>query len=399
LIVSKDGRELQENSLEYGSLLLVQDGQEIKKGTRLAEWDANNKVLLTEKGGKIEFVDVIENITIQERFDEATGVSNYVVLDRKGEKYQPAVSILDENNEEVAQYYLPAGSFLGVKDGQMVVPGDVLVKMPREVTKTKDITGGLPRIAELFEARMSKDPAIISDIDGEVVFAGLHRGMRKISVVSGAESYDYLVPRGKQLNVVNGERVSAGDLITTGIPVLHDMLRILGPEVVQKYLVDNIQEIYLLQGIKINDRHIEVIVRQMMRKVRIVDSGDSDFLVGDRVDKVHFKNVNSLLKAEGKKVATAKPILMGITTASLDTESFISAASFQETTRILSEAAISGQIDCLNGLKENVIVGKLIPAGTGIESFRNKYLGDDISSLELQARREEEKEIARQLNK
>ncbi|KKP29899.1 MAG: DNA-directed RNA polymerase subunit beta' [candidate division TM6 bacterium GW2011_GWF2_30_66] len=399
LIVSKDGRELQENSLEYGSVLLVQDGQEVKKGTRLAEWDANNKVLLTEKGGKIEFIDVIENITIQERFDETTGVSNYVVLDRKGEKYQPAVSVLNENNEEVAQYYLPAGSFLDVKDGQMVVPGDILVKMPREVTKTKDITGGLPRIAELFEARMSKDPAIISDIDGEVVFAGLHRGMRKISVVSGAESFDYLVPRGKQLNVVNGERVNAGDLITTGVPVLHDMLRILGPETVQKYLVDNIQEIYLLQGIKINDRHIEVIVRQMMRKVRVVDSGDSDFLVGDRVDKVHFKNVNLLLKSEGKKAAIAKPILMGITTASLDTESFISAASFQETTRILSEAAISGQIDCLNGLKENVIVGKLIPAGTGIESFRNKYLGDDISSLELRARQEEEKEIARQLGK
>lgn len=399
LIVSKDGRELQENSLEYGSTLLVNDGQEVKKGTRLAEWDANNKVLLTEKSGKVEFIDIIENITIQERFDEATGVSNYVVLDRKGEKYQPAISILDENNDEIAQYYLPAGSLLAVKDGQKVLSGDTLVKMPREISKTKDITGGLPRIAELFEARIPKDPAIISDIDGDVVFSGLHRGMRKVSVVSGSESYDYLIPRGKQLNVLNGERINAGDLLTTGVPVLHDMLRILGPEVVQKYLVDNIQEIYLLQGIKINDRHIEVIVKQMMRKVRIVEGGDSDFLFGDRVDKVHFKNVNSLLKAEGKKVAVAKPILMGITTASLDTESFISAASFQETTRILSEAAISGQIDCLNGLKENVIVGKVIPAGTGIESFRTKYFGDDVSSLEMQARKEEQREIARHLNK
>ncbi|MFC1842133.1 DNA-directed RNA polymerase subunit beta' [Candidatus Dependentiae bacterium] len=399
LIVSKDGRELQEHALEYGSTLLVEDGQEVKKGKKLAEWDAHNKILLTEKGGKVEFVDVIENVTIQEKFDEATGVSNYIVLDRKGDKYQPAVSILDDKGQEITQYYLPAGSYLAIKDGQRIEPGDVLVKMPREVSKTKDITGGLPRIAELFEARMPKEPAIISDIDGEVVFAGLHRGMRKISIVSGSESYDYLIPRGKQLNVVNGESVSAGDLITTGVPVLHDMLRILGPEVVQKYLVDNIQEIYLLQGIKINDRHIEVIVRQMMRKVRVIESGDSDFLIGDRVDRIHFKNVNSLLKAEGKKVAAAKPFLMGITTASLDTESFISAASFQETTRILSEAAISGQVDCLYGLKENVIVGKLIPAGTGIESFRNKYLGDDMSDLERQAKQEEEKEIDKQLNK
>jgi len=393
VIVSKDGRELQEHNVEYGSTVLVDDGQEIKKGTRLAEWDSHNKVLLTEKAGKVEFVDVIENVTIQERFDEATGVSNYIVLERKGEQYQPAISILDENSEEIAQYYLPTGSYLSVKQGQRVEVGDVLVKMPREVSKTKDITGGLPRIAELFEARMPKDPAIIADIDGEVVFSGLHRGMRKISVVSGDQSYDYLIPRGKQLNVVNGERVNAGDRLTTGVPVLHDMLRILGPEVVQKYLVDNIQEIYLLQGIKINDRHIEIIVKQMMRKVKVVGSGDTDFLVGDRVDKILFKNVNSLLQAEGKKVAVAKPVLMGITTASLDTESFISAASFQETTRILAEAAISGQVDCLSGLKENVIVGKLIPAGTGVKSFRKKYLGDEVSDLEKKAQEEERKEL------
>ena len=395
--VSKDGRELQEHALEYGATLLVKDKQEVKRGQRLAEWDSHSRVLLTEKAGTVEFVDIIENITIQEKFDEATGVSSYVVLERKGEKYQPAVSILDQNGEELVQYYLPSGSFLAVKDKQRVEIGDVLVKTPREISKTKDITGGLPRIAELFEARMPKDPAMIADIDGEVVFAGLHRGMRKISIVSGVESYDYLVPRGKQLNVANGEHVNAGDLITSGSPVLHDMLRILGPEVVQKYLVDNIQEIYLLQGIKINDRHIEIIVRQMMRKVRVIDSGDSDFLIGDRVDRVHFKNVNSLLKAENKRVAAAKPVLMGITTASLDTESFISAASFQETTRILAEAAISGQVDCLYGLKENVIVGKLIPAGTGIETFREKYMGDDISELERQAQTEEAREIKREL--
>jgi DNA-directed RNA polymerase subunit beta' len=216
--------------------------------------------------------------------------------------------------------------------------------------------------------------------------------MRKVSVVSGSESYDYFIPRGKQLNVINGERVSAGDRITTGVPLLHDLLRIMGPDVVQKYLVDHIQEIYRLQGIDINDRHIELISRQMMRKVRITDPGDSDFAIGDKVDRIHFKSINTLLKAEGKKVAVAKPILMGITQASLGTESFISAASFQETTRILAEAAISGQVDHLYGLKENVIVGKLIPAGTGVKEFKEEYLGSDLSDLEKQAIREEERE-------
>ncbi|MCL5875464.1 MAG: DNA-directed RNA polymerase subunit beta', partial [Candidatus Dependentiae bacterium] len=207
-----------------------------------------------------------------------------------------------------------------------------------------------------------------------------------------SQTFDYFIPRGKQLNVANGDKVNAGDRLTSGVPVLHDMLRILGADTVQKYLVDQIQQIYRLQGIDINDKHIEVIVRQMMRKVRVVEQGDADFLIGDRVDRIHFKMVNSLLKAEGKKAAAAKPILMGITQASLGTESFISAASFQETTRILAEAAISGEVDYLYGLKENVIVGKLIPAGTGVSSFKHKYLGDDMSELERQARAEEMKE-------
>jgi DNA-directed RNA polymerase subunit beta' len=296
---------------------------------------------------------------------------------------------VDDAGNEITQYFLPTGSILNVQNNQRISAGDVLVKMPREASKTKDIAGGLPRIAELFEARMPKDPAIISDIDGEVVIGGLHRGLRKITVVSGAESYDYFVPRGKQLNVVNGEHVRAGDQLTIGAPVLHDMLRILGPDVVQRYLVNQIQQIYRLTGVDIHDRHIELIVKQMMRKVRVVDSGDSDFLIGDRVDRIHFTAVNAILRAEGKKVATAKPVLLGITQSSLGTESFISAASFQETTRILAEAALSGQIDHLYGLKENVIVGKLIPAGTGTKVFRKKYLGDDTSALEKQAQEEE----------
>lgn len=375
VVMSPDGRELQRNDLEYGSVLLVPEGQKVEVGTRLVEWDANNRVLLTEFAGNVNFIDLIENVTVQERFDEATGKSTKVILEAKGDKYQPAVSIAKDDSEK-ALYYLPTNAYLMVQDGQQVQIGDVLIKMPREVSRTKDITGGLPRIAELFEARMPKDPAILADIDGEVTFGGIYRGLRKITVSNGEQSFDYLIPRGKQLNIGAGERVNAGDQLTGGVPVLHDILRILGSDVLQKYLVNQIQEIYRLQGIDINDRHIELIVRQMLRKVRIVDPGETDFLIGDRVDKVHFKTVNAALLEENKRPAVAKPILMGITLASLGTESFISAASFQETTRILAEAAISGQVDNLYGLKENVIIGKLIPAGTGIEAFKMKHLDD-----------------------
>lgn len=392
VILSPDGRELQRHDLEYGSVMLVDDKDQVKAGTKLVEWDPNSKVLVTEKSGIVKFVDLIENVTIQERFDEATKKSNFILLEHKSEKYQPALSIESENGDEEAHYYLSPGSYLGVTEGQKVEAGDILVKIPREASKIKDITGGLPRIAELFEARMPKDPAILADIDGEVVIGGLHRGQRKLSIVSGSQTVDYLIPRGKQLNVAHGDYVSAGDQITSGLPILQDILRILGADIVQRYLVDQIQQIYRLQGIDINDRHIELIARQMLRKVRIVDPGDTDFLIGDRVDKVHFKMVNSLIKAEGKRMAVAKPVLMGITQASLGTESFISAASFQETTRILAEAAIAGQVDHLYGLKENVIVGKLIPAGTGIPSFAEKYLGQDISELEKQAQQEEMEE-------
>lgn len=378
LIVSPDGRELQRHELEYGSILLVQDGQKVTIGTKLVEWDPNNKVILTDQAGKVKYVDLIDNVTVQERFDETTNRSTKVVLAHKGEKYQPALSIVNKDGEELAQYNLPANAYLLVEDGQAVKVGEQLVKMPREASRTKDITtGSLPRIAELFEARMPKDPAILADIDGEVVFGGVHRGQRKISIVSKDETFDYLVPISKPLNVINGETVAAGDRLTSGTPILHDILRIMGPDVLQRYIVNQIQEIYRLQGIDINDRHIELIVRQMLRKVRIIDPGDTQFLIGDRVDRIHFKTVNAALQAEGKKFAAGKPVLMGITLASLGTESFISAASFQETTRILAEAAISGQVDHLYGLKENVIIGKLIPAGTGIKQFRKKYLEDE----------------------
>lgn len=393
ILLSIDGRELQDHAVPYGSQLFVQDGASVKKGAKLFEHDTDNKVILTEKSGIVRYVDLVDSVTMQDRLDDATGTVHRVVLDSKGDRYQPAISIVDDNDTEIAFYYLPSSSMLVVNQGQRVSVADVLVKIPQAATKAKDITtGGLPRIAELFEARVSKDPAIISDIDGEVAIGGLHRGMVKLTVSSGKNKFDYFVPRGQQLNISNGEHVSAGDALTSGEPVLHDILRILGPVDLQRYLVNQIQIIYRLHGIDIDDRHIEVIVHQMMRKVRIVDTGDSEFLVGDKIDKIQFKMMNQALKQEGKRVAVGKPILMGITMASLDTESFISAASFQETTRILAEAAVKGAVDHLYGLKENVSIGKLIPAGTGIRSFRDRYIGEDLSEIEKAATMQEREE-------
>ena len=380
VILSNDGRVVQEQPVEYGYVVLVKDGANVKIGEKLIEWDSSNRVLLTESSGYIRYVDLVDNVTIEEA-DNSKGSTNRLILEHREERYQPALSIVNEDGEEVAHYYLPTGSYLSVEPNQKVEIGDILVKMPRDVTKTRDITGGLPRIQELFEARVPKNPAILAEVDGEVVVGGLHRGQRKVSVVAGEQTFDYLVPRGKQLTVFTGDKVSAGDQLTAGEPVLQDMLNILGTEHVERYLVNQIQEIYRLNGIEINDRHIELIVRQMLRKIRIIDSGDTDFLIGDRVDRIHFAMVNSLLRAENKKPATARPVLMGITMASLRTESVLSAASFQETTRILAEAAVAGKVDHLYGLKENVIIGKVIPAGTGIPSFREKYLADDLSDF------------------
>lgn len=373
-IKSQDGRELQDLEVPYGAIVLVQDRQEVQAGIELFKMDAYHDIIVTEKAGTIQYVDIINNITVQEKFDETTNETVKFILEHKSEKHQPALTLVDKEGNEIAQYYLPHGSYLMVKDGQALQVGDVLVKIPRETSKTKDITGGLPRVSEIFEARITKDSAMISDIEGEVLFGGLHRGYRKISVVAGEVVYDYLVPRDKQLIVANGDRIKAGEALTTGAPVLHDILRILGPDAVQHYIVNQVQEIYRLQGVDIDDRHIELIAKQMLRKVRVVESGDSDFLIGDRVDKNHFALVNTALVAEGKQPAVAKPILMGITMASLGTESVFSAASFQETTRILAEASVAGQVDYLYGLKENIIIGKLIPAGTGIASFREHYL-------------------------
>ena len=373
-IFAENGRELQEMQVPYGATVLVKAGQEVAADTELIKVDPHNEVIVSEKEGTVEFVDLINNITCQEKYDEVAQKTFRYILEFKSDKYQPALSI--SKQDERTQYYLPHGSYLLVTDKQYINVGDVIVKIPREVSKTRDITGGLPRVSEIFEARITKDAAIISDIDGEVVFGGLHRGHRKVNVVAGDNSFTYLIPRDRQLIVADGERVKSGDSLTNGVPVLQDVLRIMGVDVLQTYIVNQVQEIYRLQGVDIDDRHIEVIVKQMLRKVRVATTGDSDFLIGDLVDKVHFKSVNSALRSEGKTPAMARPVLMGITMASLGTESMFSAASFQETTRILSEAAVFGMVDNLYGLKENIIVGKLIPAGTGIASFKEKYLGE-----------------------
>ena len=391
-VIADDGREIDVFDLEYGSTLLVEDGQKIAAGGKIVEWDSY-KVIMSEKVGRIKFVDLIENVTYQEQYKEASGQTYKTILERRDEKRQPYLVVWQEDEEE-ARYYLPTGAMLYVKEGHEVAPGDVIARLPREERKTKDITGGLPRVAELFEARVPKDTAVISEVDGTVRFGGLHRGQRRITVTTDeGETYEYNVPRNRHLNVEDGDTVSAGDALTSGIPNVHDILKILGPDELQKYLVKEIQEIYTLQGVNIHDKHIELIVRQMLRKVSITDPGDTTFVVGDRIDKIYLQTVNRLMVQEGKKVATVKPLLMGITKASLGTESFFAAASFQETTRVLTQAAIMGEVDHLYGLKENVIIGKLIPAGTGVPSFELKYLGEDISELEEKARKEEEMEV------
>jgi DNA-directed RNA polymerase subunit beta' len=393
VIVADDGRELEEFTIEYGSTIFVEDNQQVAVGHKIADWDSF-KVIMTEKTGTVHYVDLIENVTFQEQFDEDSSKPNRIILERRDDKRQPYIGISSGPDGEETRYYVPTGAILMVNDGQEVLPGDLLAKLPREEKRTKDITGGLPRVAELFEARIPKDTAILAETDGVLRFGGLHRGQRRITITTDdGEVSEYSVPRSRHLNVEDGERVKAGDTLTTGVPNVHDILRILGPDEVQKYLVREIQEIYTLQGVDINDKHIELIVRQMLRKVRIVEAGDTRFVAGDRIDRFLLQSVNKATVADGKQPASVRPILMGITKASLGTESFISAASFQETTRVLTEASLVGQVDYLYGLKENVVIGKLIPAGTGISSFKSKYIGEEISELERQARAEELLEI------
>jgi DNA-directed RNA polymerase subunit beta' len=376
------GRERARFRVPYGARLLADEGAAVSRGQKLAEWDPFTLPIITERNGSVEYADLIEGVTLVEKTDEVTGLSSKVVVDykqvAKGADLRPRLIMKDEKgnilklpNGAEARYFLSPDSILSVDNGAQVNAGDIIARMPRESSKTRDITGGLPRVAELFEARRPKDHAIISEIDGRVEFGKDYKAKRRIIVVpeqKGDEQpvpREYLVPKGKHVSVQEGDYVKAGDPLVDGPRVPHDILRVLGVEALANYLVNEIQDVYRLQGVKINDKHIEVIVRQMLQKVEILDGGDTTYLVGEQVDRIEFEIENEKRIAAKERPARAEPVLQGITKASLQTTSFISAASFQETTRVLTEAATAGKVDMLQGLKENVIVGRLIPAGTG----------------------------------
>jgi DNA-directed RNA polymerase subunit beta' len=374
-VLDDKGREKERYTVVYGAKVRVEEGSPVKVGATLVEWDPYTFAILTEVTGSIQFKDLLEGVTMHEELDEVTGLSRWVVTDSPDEKRQPTIQIRDDKHKVLRKYLIPTRAHLMVADGDTVHQGDVLAKIPRETTKTKDITGGLPRVVELFEARKPRETAVITEIDGIVKYGDITKGQRKIVVVNenGVER-EYALPRGVHVNVQEGEHVRAGEPLMDGPRNPHDILAVLGEKELQAYLVNEIQEVYRLQGVNISDKHIEVIVRQMMRWIKIEDVGDTEFLVDEQVDKFRFQEENDRVKKSGGKPASGRPLLLGITKASLSTESFISAASFQETTRVLTEASISGKIDYLRGLKENVIMGRLIPAGTGLEYYRNVEL-------------------------
>ena len=390
-IEDENGLQIAIYKVPYGSKLFNQNGDKVKKSAKICEWDPYTTPVIAEKSGIANYVDLIDGISIAETLDDATGISTKAVIDwktqSKNSDLKPRITLRDEKGNVIkkaddneARYYLVPDSILSVKDGQKIFAGDVIARLPKETSKTKDITGGLPRVAELFEARKAKDSAIIAENDGKVIFGKEVRGKQKISIVSdNDESSNYLIPKGKHINFNQGETIKKGEYLLDGQPLPHDILRILGIEELTEYFVNQVQEVYRLQGVIINDKHIETILRQMLKKVEIKNSGDSSLLPGEIIDRIKFEDLNNKLKEENKKEALGERVLMGITKASLQTESFISAASFQETTRVLTDAAIKGKVDKLVGLKENVIVGRLVPAGTGTikNSWNKKALEAD----------------------
>jgi DNA-directed RNA polymerase subunit beta' len=370
-IVDDKGREKEKYQVVYGAALKARDGEKVSPGQTLVEWDPYTMVMLTDASGKVKFGDIIEGVTVREEVDSATGFARKVILETQDPDVRPRVSIKGDGRKTVGRYMLPAGANIMVVEGDEVSAGDVIAKIPRETTKTKDITGGLPRVAELFEARKPKEQAVISEINGRIELGDFVKGLRKVIVEGEAGlTKEYLIPKSKHINVHDGDMVRAGEPLMDGSANPHDILSILGVKELQKYLVNEVQEVYSLQGVRINDKHIEIIVRQMLKKVIVEDVGDTEFIVAEQVDKFVFEDENQRVMEEGGRPATGRPVLLGITRASLSTESFISAASFQETTRVLTEAAICGKVDWLRGLKENVIMGRLIPAGTGFAYYK-----------------------------
>ncbi|MFI0347188.1 MAG: DNA-directed RNA polymerase subunit beta' [Chthoniobacterales bacterium] len=378
-IYSKDGRELESHLVVIGSVISVADGSTIKKGVSFVQWDPYNIPIITEKAGKVEFRDMIAGVTIRKEVDDETGIMGTVVIEHK-EDLHPQLAIIDANKQVIVSYSIPAGAHLEVKEGETVQAGQRLAKTPRKIAKTKDITGGLPRVAELFEARRPKEACEIARIDGVVDIGGTVRGKRKLIVrdtLTGTEE-EHLIPLSKHIIAFKGDFVKKGQQLTEGPVVPHEILEVCGPQELQEHLLNEVQEVYRLQGVEINDKHIEIIIRQMLRKVKITDPGDTILLWGDQIDRLEFENENNNVIAKGGKPAEASPVLLGITKASLETDSFISAASFQDTTRVLTEAATLGKIDRLRGFKENVIMGHLIPAGSGFKTNRQF----DIALLE-----------------
>jgi DNA-directed RNA polymerase subunit beta' len=377
-IVDEQGREREKYILPSGAKLFVQPGQAVKKGDILAEWDPFNEPFVTDIQGMVHFSDIVEGRTYQEKVDETTNRSTKTIVEYRSTNYRPSISIMDDSgvvkirpgSTTEAVFQLPVGAIIMVRDGDRVAAGDIIARKPRETTKTKDIVGGLPRVAELFEVRKPKELAVVSEIDGVVSFGTETKGKRKITVTpETGEPKEYLIPKGKHITVQEGDFVEAGELLTEGYPDLHDILKIKGEKFLANYLVEEIQDVYRFQGVAINDKHIEIIVRQMLKKVSVIDPGETNFLVGEQVDKIRFMEENDRCIREGLKPAIAEPLVLGITQASLTTESFISAASFQETTKVLTTASLMGKEDYLRGLKENVIVGRMIPAGTGFRPY------------------------------
>jgi DNA-directed RNA polymerase subunit beta' len=397
-VIDEHGRERERYKVPYGAVISVADGGEVESGQIVATWDPHTHPIITEVAGKVKFTDFSEGISVQKETDEITGLSSVVVIDPKqrpsaGKDLRPLITLVDDKGEDLciagteipARYFLPSGAIINIQDGSSVSIGDVVARIPQESSKTRDITGGLPRVADLFEARKPKDPAIMAEISGAVGFGKETKGKQRLTITPAeGDAYEELIPKWRHISVFEGEQVAKGEILAEGEPSLHDILRLLGTTVMAEYLVKEIQDVYRLQGVKINDKHIEVIIRQMLRKVEVTDPGDSNFLKGEQADKARLLDENERLSAEGKQEAAWTPMLLGITKASLATESFVSAASFQETTRVLTEAAVRGLRDELRGLKENVIVGRLIPAGTGLAHHlerRRQRLGVSVEEV------------------
>ena len=411
-VINEHGRERERYKVPYGATITVEDGESVTQGQVVASWDPHTHPVVTEVAGQLKFEDFVDGVTVTEQIDEFTGLTSIVILDPKtrgsaGKELRPLAKLVDEDGNDVcfantdipATYALPAGAILSMSDGAQVAVGDVIARIPQESSKTRDITGGLPRVADLFEARKPKEPAIMAEYTGTVSFGKETKGkVRLVITDEEGESHEELIPKWRHLNVFEGEQVVKGEVIADGEPNPHDILRLQGVEELSDYLVREIQDVYRLQGVKINDKHIEVIIRQMLRKVNVAEPGDSNFLRGEQIDRARALESIEELQAQGKEPLTFEPILLGITKASLATESFISAASFQETTRVLTEAAVRGLKDYLRGLKENVIVGRLIPAGTGFAHHaerrrtREQDLSDQLKELEQEAQAAESEE-------